>query len=156
VQLYSTTENLQPGKSPWPQCVRHLFSFFEGSQEDVGVLMDGERTIAAIGRGHESQSPVALFSREGLLLITGGMSHVIWQEPDLIQVDNVGVRGIEFAMTHSRAGRHALELTGPEDLAMPHAVLVLQLAFEHIGDDLHVAVAMHAETLAWLQPIFVD
>ena len=40
--------------------------------------------------------------------------------------------------------------------AIAHAVLVRQRAFEHVADDLHVAVAMRAEAGASGDAVFVD
>jgi hypothetical protein len=58
---------------------------------------------------------------------------------------------VELAVHHAAAGAHALHVAGADHagrLAIAHAVLVRQLAREHIADDLHVAVAMRAEAAA--------
>ena len=44
----------------------------------------------------------------------------------------------------------------PDWASQRHLVSVLQRAAEHVGDDLHVAVAVGAETLAALHAVFVD
>ena len=51
--------------------------------------------------------------------------------------------------------RHPLKLAGREDRAVAHAVLVLELALEDVGDDLHVLVRMAAEALARRDAVFV-
>ena len=78
-----------------------------------------------------------------------------WQQPDLIEVDGLGRRRIEFAVLNSGSRRHPLKLTDVDDRAVAHAVPVFQLPFQDIGDDLHVPVAVHAKALAGLHPILV-
>src|SRR5512132_912440 len=66
------------------------------------------------------------------------------------------LRVVELAVPNSGPGGHALHIAGANDGAGSHAVLVLQRAFEDIGDDLHVLVPMRLETSAWLNAILVD
>jgi hypothetical protein len=49
-----------------------------------------------------------------------------------------------------------LELACTKYGAGPHAVSMLYGTFEDVGNDLHVAVAVHPESLAGLNPVFVD
>src|SRR5690606_10389268 len=65
-------------------------------------------------------------------------------------------RVIEFAVPHAAAGAHALHVTGRNALDVAHAVLVRQIALQHIADDFHVAVTMGTETGAWRDAIFID
>src|SRR5262249_43193645 len=51
---------------------------------------------------------------------------------------------------------HSLDFTRMEDFAVPHAVLMFKGPFENVGDDLHVPMAVHSETLAGLDAVFVD
>src|SRR5262245_61305218 len=66
------------------------------------------------------------------------------------------IRRVEFAVPHPSAGGHVLQLAGPQDGAVAHAISVFQRSLENIGNDLHVAVAMHPKALAWLHAIVVD
>ena len=51
---------------------------------------------------------------------------------------------IEFAVRDSRARAHTLRLAGTNYGAGAKAVLVLERAFENVGDNLHVAMRVHA------------
>ena len=64
--------------------------------------------------------------------------------------------GLNSLCANAGPGGHALQFTGPDDRAVAHAVLVLQRAFEDVGDDLHVPVAVHAEPLTGLHAVIVD
>src|SRR5262245_45480290 len=63
---------------------------------------------------------------------------------------------VEFAVLNAGSSRHALHVAAANHGAVAHAVAMRELALEHVGDDLHVAMAMRAEALAGLHPIFVD
>jgi hypothetical protein len=54
------------------------------------------------------------------------------------------------------AGAHALHIARGNALDIAQGVLVRQFATEHITDDLHVAVAVGAETGARRNAVFVD
>ncbi len=58
-------------------------------------------------------------------------------------------------MPNAATSRHPLKLAGAQYFAVAQAVLVLQLAREHVSDDLHVAMAVHAKALAGSHAIFV-
>ena len=59
-------------------------------------------------------------------------------------------------MRHSAACAHELNLARLEHAAVAHAVLVLQRAFEHVAEDLHVAMRMRAETLTGRNAVVID
>ena len=63
---------------------------------------------------------------------------------------------IEFAVSNTTAGAHALDIARRDGLDIAHAVLVGQLAGKHIGDNLHVAMGVLAEAGARLDVVFVD
>ena len=84
------------------------------------------------------------------------MPAALGQDPDLEEVHGLGLRGVELAVAHAGAGAHALDVARPDDRAGAHAVLVLERALEHVGDDLHVAVRVGAEPAARRDAIFVD
>ena len=63
---------------------------------------------------------------------------------------------VELAVLHTGTGAHALHVTRRDALDVAHAVLVRQLAAEHVADDFHVAVAMGAKTPARSNPVFID
>ena len=59
-------------------------------------------------------------------------------------------------MAHAAAGAHALHVSRPDRGAGADGVLVRELAFEHVADDLHVAMPVGAEALARRDAIFVE
>ena len=63
---------------------------------------------------------------------------------------------IEFAVLHARSGRHTLHIARANDRAVTHAVTVLERAVDDVGNDLHVTMTMHAESLRRLDTILVD
>ncbi len=63
---------------------------------------------------------------------------------------------VELAVLDARAGRHSLHVAAADDGAVAHAVAMRELAFEHVRDDLHVAMRVSAEALARLHPVLVD
>lgn len=65
-------------------------------------------------------------------------------------------RRVELAVPHARARGHVLQLAGPDNGAGAQAVLVLQLARQDVGQNLHVLVAVHAEAAARLHAILVQ
>src|SRR5512146_3335919 len=71
-------------------------------------------------------------------------------------MDRLRLRRVELAVTDAGAGGHALHLAGPDDRTGADAVLVLERAFEDVGDDLHVAMAMRIEAGAGLDAILID
>ena len=91
-----------------------------------------------------------------LLVIARGVAFAIGQKPDLQEMGGVDLRGVEFAVPDPRACRHDLDIAGTDHSPVADIVLVLQLAVQHIGKDLHVAVAMGAKAHAGLDAVFVD
>ena len=54
------------------------------------------------------------------------------------------------------AGSHDLDFVAPEDVRAGKAVAVGQAAVDHIGQDLHVAMAVRSEPLAGRDAILVE
>jgi len=85
---------------------------------------------------------------EVLFFVAGRYALDIGRYPDLQEMHGFGIGMIELAVPHAAARAHALDTAVPDDGTRAHAVLVFQRAVEHIGNDLHVAVAVHAEAAA--------
>lgn len=51
---------------------------------------------------------------------------------------------------------HALHIPGADYRAVAHAVLMLQLAFQDIADNLYIPMTMSTKALAWLNAILID
>jgi len=63
---------------------------------------------------------------------------------------------VELAVSHPAASTHALHIAGRDALDIAHAVLVRQIARQHVTDDFHVAVAVGAKTRSRRNAVFVD
>src|SRR5262249_2188364 len=83
-------------------------------------------------------------------------SHAGRLDPDLKEMHRFGLRRIELTVPHARARGHSLDFVRSERFRAPHAVLVRQCALQHVGEDLHVAMPMHAESLPGGYAILVD
>ena len=78
-------------------------------------------------------------------------------QPDLHQVHRLGRRGIELAVPGMPAPPPGVQhLAGAQHFAGAEAVAVLQRAAHDIGDNLHVAVRVHAEAGRGRNPVVVD
>ncbi len=92
-----------------------------------------------------------------LLLVAGYQAALCGLDPDLEEMDEVLVGCVELAVAHARARAHALHVAGVDHRPVAHGVLVREAAFEHVADDLHVAMAVGAEALAsYCHAVFVD
>ena len=63
---------------------------------------------------------------------------------------------IEFAMANSGSRGHALNIAWTNDGARTETVLVLKSAVEHVGNNLHIAMALRPKSCARLNSVFVD
>src|SRR6266550_6346027 len=66
------------------------------------------------------------------------------------------LRVIELAVADTGARGHDLHVAWSDDRSGTDAVLVLEGAFQNVGDDLHVTVSVGAKPLSWADPVFVD
>src|SRR6185437_8037272 len=121
-----------------------------------GVLVDRERAVLTGRRRHQLEGTTPLRLGKDFLLIAGPEPLLIRQEPDLVEMNPLPVRGVELTVAHARAGAHVLKLTGTQDGAVAETVPVLERSFQDVSDDLHVAVAMHPEARTGLHPVVVD
>jgi hypothetical protein len=140
-----------------------LLRAIEQAAADGGVGVDRDRAVAPIGRRHQAQ-PAALVGRaEVLLFVARCDATLAGQDPDLQEMRRVLRCMVVFAVLHAGAGAHALHVAGADHAAVgstgrsvAHAVLVRQLAAEHVADDFHVAVAVRSEAGAGGDAVFVD
>src|SRR5271166_6488658 len=63
---------------------------------------------------------------------------------------------VELAVPNTGTGRHHLDVAGPDHRPGTEAVLVLESAFNDVGDDLHVPVPMRIEAGAGPYAVLVD
>ena len=59
-------------------------------------------------------------------------------------------------MCHSGSCGHALKFALPDNGTISHAVFMLQLALNDIGNDFHIFMRVGAKALARLDPVFID
>jgi len=90
-----------------------------------------------------------------LLIARGDAAH-IRLNPDLQEMRGLALGVVELAVSHTAAGTHALHIARRYALDVAHAVLVGQLAREHITDDFHVAVTVGAKAGARGDAVLVD
>ena len=77
-------------------------------------------------------------------------------DPDLQQVQLVVPRGVKLAVGHACAGAHHLYHAVLELALLTHRVLVVQLARQHVRDDLHVVVRVGWEAATTGDTVFVE
>ena len=68
----------------------------------------------------------------------------------------LALRMVELAVLDAAARAHALHVAGRDAFDIAHAVLVRQVARQHIADDFHVLVAMRAKAGFGRDAVFVD
>src|SRR5439155_1119305 len=117
--------DLHPGVPAGCEGVDDLLARREPRREDAGVLVQGDRALAPIARGHHAQPALHLRGRERALLVAGRELLPLGQDPDLEKVHGLGARRVVLAVRDAGAGGHALHLAGADDGAVAHAVLVL-------------------------------
>jgi hypothetical protein len=121
------------------------------------ILVDGHAAVPPVARADEIQPRLALGDRgQRLLLVARGDAALLRHDPDLEEVDGLGLARIIFAMLDARAGRHALELAGADHRTGADAVLMFERAFQHVGDDLHVGMRVAGEASTRDNSVLVD
>lgn len=90
------------------------------------------------------------------LRVAGLQTALLRLNPDLQKMDWLGAGRIKLAVRDAPARAHQLNLAGLELPAIAQAVLVLQRAFQHVAENLHVAVRMRPEAQARRNPVVVD
>src|SRR6266700_7273062 len=136
--------------------MRHLLSGVEQRGKNHHVLVDDDRTIAAIGGTHQPELVALGGIGKRLLLVTWCDPLAVGYDPDLQKMHRLRLRMVEFAMTNTGARRHDLHVARPDHRPGADAVLVLERTFENVGDDLHVAVPVRTEALTGAHPVLVD
>ncbi|MNP34237.1 hypothetical protein D3C76_1275130 [compost metagenome] len=102
------------------------------------------------------QATAFLLGAEMLLLIAWLGTANVRHYPDLQKVHGPRIRVVVLAMRHAAAGAHQLHIAGTDHRAGAQGVLVFQRAFEHIGENFHVAVRVLAEAFAGGHAVIVD
>ena len=120
------------------------------------VGMDDYRLMGTVWRSHQPQHALLFNIAEGFLFVARRDAGHVGLDPDLQEMRGVVGRMVELAVLHTPPGAHALHIARRNALDVAHAVLVRQVAGQHIADDFHVAVAMCAKAGTGCNAIFVD
>ena len=89
------------------------------------------------------------------MLVTGCDTPLVGFKPDLQKMGFLALRMVELAVLDAGASAHALHVARGDALDIAHAVLVGQIARQHVADDFHVLVAMGAKACFWGDAVFV-
>src|SRR4029079_6122384 len=102
IEIDFTAENLKPGETARRARVGQLRIRRKRREEDLNILIDFERAFSAMRRSDQPQTILSLLDREGTLLVAGGQSGPLRNNPDLIKMDRFGLRCIELTMLNPR------------------------------------------------------
>jgi len=123
----------------------------------LGTSCSAKTVSCVSGRsGHQRQ--LAAFGRfgHGFLFIARLNADHIRLDPYLQKVRLRPLCVVELAVAHAAARAHALNITRRNAFDIAHAVLVGQVARQHVTDDLHVTMAVGAKAGARGDAVFVD
>ena len=128
----------------------------EQASIEPGIGVQGDRTFGAAGCGDQPQAALLVASGKGFLLVAGFDASHIGLDPNLKKMRCLLRRMVELAVLHTAPGAHALHVAGRDAQHVAHAVLVGELARQHVADDFHVAVAVGTEAGARGNAVFID
>src|SRR5258706_6795944 len=119
-------------------------------------LVEANRSPAAVGGCDEAPLAAPGSVVATLFLVARSDAALARLDPDLEVMDRLALGGVVFRLRDAGAGPHALHIARPDHRAIAHRITVRELAFEHVAQDFHVAVAVRAEALARLHAVLVD
>src|SRR6185437_10616647 len=115
--------------------------------------------VRACGAADEMQvaaAPALARVVEMLLLVAGREPARLRLDPDLQEMHRLALRAVVLAVGDAGARGHALHVARPQHRAVAHRVAMRERAFEHVAQDLHVAMGVRAEAAAGLHAVLVD
>src|SRR5512140_1607938 len=115
VQLDAAASHLDPGVAAGGDSEADARPRGELRREDGRVLLDGHGAVAPVARGDEPQPPAELVGPEGLLLVARLRPLALREEPDLEEMDGLGLRVVPLAVGHPGSGAHPLHVAGADD-----------------------------------------
>jgi hypothetical protein len=135
---------------------RHRVTGIEAADRQHRVpLVDRDRALVALARGHDDQAATAERVVEIALLVARSDAGGVGQHPHLHEVHVGGRAGVHLRVADPAPRAHALRQPGVDDAIGAGAVTVRELALQHPGDDLHVAVRVRAEPSARAHDVVV-
>src|SRR5919108_845011 len=102
--------DLEPGDTPRLERMLDALAACQRRRVDGGVLVDRDRAIATVRRGDETEPAAALGVAERLLLVAGRDAGAGRLDPDLQQMDRLGLRCVVLAVGHAGARAHPLHV----------------------------------------------
>ena len=122
----------------------------------IRVLADVRRAVTSVIGNNEHLGRGKLVGRRRPLGITGTEAGAVGLDPDLDEMESVGLGGVVFAVLYPAAGAHDLDLAGLELGVIPEAVAMLDGPFEDIREDFHVAMPVRRKTHPWIDEVLID
>src|SRR6185503_16824897 len=136
VRAQRPARDLEPRRPVRPEVDGELARGVRPRDLEARVLPDRDRAVLAVRRGDEAEPARLQSAGEALLRVARPRALLVRLDPDLEEVDGLLLRGVVLAVRDARARGHVLELARADHGAVPHAVLVLERALEHPGQDL--------------------
>ena len=130
-----------------------LLIFEQRPAVQLHILVNLQRTVTRIRRQHQ------LFALRGIkatLLVAWRNAVFLRDDPNLIQMQFLGVAWVVLRVTDPRPGAHNLEFTCRYLLFITHAVLMLHRTFQYVGQDFHVFMGMRTKALACVNHVIVN
>ena len=113
--------------------------------EGGALLADGDRGLVAAARGHRHEPALRDLAADVELLAARRDAGRVRHDPHLHEVDIATLRRVHLRVPDAAACAHPLCESRVDDAAVPLGVLVLDLAPDHPGDDLHILVGVGLE-----------
>src|SRR3982751_1885164 len=133
------------GATPARELDVRMFAAIKEAAVNAHVLVHEYGPGFAIRRRNQSQLAALVSVFETFLFVARRNVGDVRLDPYLQEMQPVGLRPIEFAVTHAAARAHALHVAWADGRARAHGILVRKLALQHVTDDLHIAVPMGSE-----------
>src|SRR5437879_13772359 len=140
-----TTGNLNPGVTSARKTMVHGFAGLQDRGVQTSVLVNGDRTLVAIGRGDDAKLVQFFFCGKSFLLVTRSQAILLRQNPDLKQMHRLRGGRIELAIQNTGTSATSLHVTWANGRTVSQAVFVGQSPFQHVGDNFHVAMRRSEE-----------
>src|SRR5277367_511168 len=115
VQCDGAAGDLHPSVAALLQIGRDALPAFELCHRQGRVLVDRNRSIAALGSAYRCEAAVRLRVVDSFLLVARRDAARGWRDPDLQKMNRLGFRVIEFAVSYSTPRAHPLRFARTND-----------------------------------------
>src|SRR2546428_536556 len=114
VERHGAARDLHPSVALGVELMNHLLVALEQHGVETDILLDGHGRAASPGPGDQAQRALLVQVGDRLLLVARLRAAPLRDDPDLEEMNELGLRGIELAVGHAGARAHPLDLTGPD------------------------------------------